>query len=169
MAIDFPNTPSDGQVYTVGDRSWIYSSAAAVWNANFETQLQLISPLEKMNIVAAAVPATNHIDVATAGVWYHTVNATANWTTNFRGSSGITLNSLMAVGDSLSISHLATNGTTAYRATAHQVDGASVTPKWMNGAAPSAGSVSAIDLYGYTIIKTAASTFTLLASMLKFA
>lgn len=169
MAIDFPNSPTDGQVYTVGDRSWIYSSAAASWTANFSSQLRLISPLEKANIVAAAVPATNHIDVVTASVWYHTTNATANWTTNFRGSSGVTLDSLMAVGDSLSITHLASNGATPYRATAHQVDGGAVTPKWVNGTAPGAGDASAINLYGYTIIKTAASTFTLLASMIKFA
>ncbi len=31
MAIDFPNTPSDGQVFTSGDKSWIYASAENKW------------------------------------------------------------------------------------------------------------------------------------------
>jgi hypothetical protein len=31
MAINFPTGPSNGQVYTVGDKSWIYVSADSKW------------------------------------------------------------------------------------------------------------------------------------------
>lgn len=31
MAIDFPNAPTNGDVYTVGSSSWVYSSAQGVW------------------------------------------------------------------------------------------------------------------------------------------
>jgi hypothetical protein len=167
MAIDFPNSPTDGQVYTVGGRSWIYSTANGVWTANFSSQLAFITPLERGNIVAAAPSATNHLDVNTSAVWYHTVNCSANWTTNFRGSSGQSLDSLMAVGDVLTVTHLVTNGATPYYPSAYTIDGSAKTPKWVGGTAPTSGDASAINLYGYTIIKTAAATFTLLASVLK--
>jgi hypothetical protein len=62
-----------------------------------------------------------------------------------------------------------TNGTTAYYPTAFQVDGTAVTPKWVNGTAPSAGNASSIDVYTYNIIKTAANTYTVLASQSRFA
>jgi microcystin-dependent protein len=32
MAIDFPNSPTDGQSFTAGNTKWIYSAAAGKWN-----------------------------------------------------------------------------------------------------------------------------------------
>jgi hypothetical protein len=63
---------------------------------------------------------------------------------------------------------MVTNGATAYYNTALQVDGASVTPKWQGGTAPVLGNASAIDVYAYTVIKTANATFTALASQTQF-
>ena len=53
--------------------------------------------------------------------------------------------------------------------TAFQVDGVSVTPKWQGGTAPTSGNASSIDSYTYVIIKTGSATFTVLASVTKFA
>jgi hypothetical protein len=64
---------------------------------------------------------------------------------------------------------LVTQGSTAYYNSAVQVDGASVTPKWQNGTAPTAGNASGIDVYVYSIVKTASATFTIFASQTKFA
>jgi hypothetical protein len=50
-----------------------------------------------------------------------------------------------------------------------QVDGASVTPKWQGGTAPTSGNASSIDIYAYTIVKTGSATFTVFASQTKFA
>jgi hypothetical protein len=86
-----------------------------------------------------------------------------------RGSSGATLNSLMATGQSLSITFLVTQGGTAYYNNAFTVDGSAVTPKWQGGTAPTSGNTSGIDVYTYAIIKTASATFTVLASQSKFA
>jgi hypothetical protein len=44
-----------------------------------------------------------------------------------------------------------------------------VTPKWQGGTAPAAGNASGIDVYTYTIIKTGSATFTVLASLTRFA
>jgi hypothetical protein len=75
----------------------------------------------------------------------------------------------MVTGQSLTSAFLCTNGSTAYYQTAMTIDGTSVTPKWQGGTAPSAGNASSIDSYVYTIIKTGAATFTVLASQTKFA
>lgn len=31
MAIDFPNTPTNGQVFTSGNKTWVYSSSDNKW------------------------------------------------------------------------------------------------------------------------------------------
>jgi hypothetical protein len=64
-----------------------------------------------------------------------------------------------------------TNGSTAYKpaATSVQVDGVTVTPKWNGGTAPSAGNANSIDVYTFTIIKTASATYTVLGTQSKFA
>ncbi len=80
-----------------------------------------------------------------------------------------TLSSLLAVGDSITVVWANTNGTTAYWPSTFQVDGSSITPKWQGGTAPTGGNASAIDLYSYTIVKTAATpTYTVFASQTQF-
>lgn len=37
MPIDFPTSPTNGQVYTVGSKSWTWNSANATWNATSVT------------------------------------------------------------------------------------------------------------------------------------
>ena len=75
----------------------------------------------------------------------------------------------MAVGQSISVVVLVTNGATAYYPDVYQVYRNAVTPKWQGGTAPTSGNASAIDVYSYSIIKTASATFTVLASQTKFA
>jgi len=120
-------------------------------------------PIENTTVSATAATGTINFDVITQGVLYYTTNASANFTLNFRGNSGTTLNTLLATGQAISVVFLNTNGATPYYANAFQIDGTSVTPKWSGGTAPSAGNASAIDSYSFTIIKTATSTYTVLA------
>jgi len=125
--------------------------------------------IEGATVSATAATGTINYDAATQAVVYYTSNASANWTVNFRGSGSLSLNSMMQTGQSLTVAFLVTQGSTAYYNSAVQVDGSSVTPKWQGGTAPSAGNASSIDSYVYTIIKTGAATFTVLASQTKFA
>ena len=124
---------------------------------------------EVATISATAATGTIAYDITTQSVLYYTTNASGNFTVNFRGSSGTSLNTLMATGESMSVTFLVTNGATAYYNSAVQVDGNSVTPKWQGGTAPTAGNASSIDSYTYVIIKTGSATFTVLASITKFA
>ena len=129
----------------------------------------LVSPEERTTVSATAATGTVAFDAITQSVLYYTSNASANWTLNIRGDASTTLNSILTTGDAITVTHLVTQGATAYYNSAVQIDGASVTPKWQNGAAPSTGSASAIDVYTYTIIKTASATYTVIASQSKFA
>ena len=129
----------------------------------------LISPEERTTISATAAGSTVQFDIKTQGVLYYTSNSTGNWTLNVRGDGSTTLNSLMTIGDALTVVFLATNGVTPYYGSALTIDGNAVTPKFQNGVAFSAGNASAIDIYTYTIIKTASATFTVLAGQTKFA
>ncbi len=130
----------------------------------------LVSPEERCTVSATAATGTVHLDAVTQAVLFYTSNAAANFTLNIRGNSGTTLSSLLAVGDSITVVFLVTNGATPYRPTAFQIDGSAVTPKWAGGVAPAAGNANGIDAYSFTIIKTAATpTYTVLASAGRFA
>lgn len=124
---------------------------------------------EVATVSATAATGTIAYDITTQSVLYYTSNASANWTVNFRASSGTSLNTALATGQSVTAAFLVTQGATAYYNSAVQVDGSSVTPKWQGGTAPAAGNASSIDAYIYTIIKTGAATFTVLASQTRFA
>ena len=129
----------------------------------------LIGPEERATVAAIAATGTIAYDALTQGVLYYTTNATANFTLNIRGNATTTLNSLLAVGDAITVVFLNTNGATPYYPTVYQIDGSAVTPKWQGGTAPTAGNASSIDAYSLTIIKTAATpTYTVLASQTKF-
>lgn len=120
-------------------------------------------------ISATAATGTINFDITTQSVLYYTSNASANWTVNFRGSSGTSLNTLMQTGESISATFLVTQGSTAYYNSAVTIDGNSVTPKWQGGSAPTSGNASSVDCYTYVIQKTGSATFAVLASQTKFA
>ncbi len=123
------------------------------------------------NLTASATAATGTVnyDVLTQSILYYTTNASGNWTLNVRGNSTTTLNSLMANNSSITIVFMATQNSPAYYATALTIDGTSVTPKWQGGVAPGAGNTNGVDVYTYSILKTASATYTVLASQVKFA
>lgn len=133
------------------------------------TTADVTTVVETANIVSASATGTINIDFSTNPTVYYTLNASANWTLNVRGTSGASLNSVISTGQIATVTFLATNGATPYRPTVFQVDGNSITPKWMGGTAPSAGNASSIDAYTLAIIKTADATFTMLASQTRFA
>ena len=123
---------------------------------------------EVVTVSATAATGTINYDITTQSVLYYTSNASANWTVNFRASGGTSLDAAMSTGQSVTVAFLVTQGSTAYYNNAVQINGSSVTPKWQGGITPTAGNASAIDAYVYTIIKTGAAAFTVLASQTQF-
>jgi hypothetical protein len=130
----------------------------------------VVSPEERMTVSATAATGTVNFDADTQGVLYYTTDASADWTLNVRGSASTTIDSKLAVGDSMTVAFLVTNGATGYKHSALTIDGSAQTVKFSGGTAPAAGNASAIDAYSFTIIKTASATYTVLgAGPIKYA
>ena len=124
---------------------------------------------EPATISATAATGTIAYYPSSQSILYYTSNATANWTTNITFSAGTTMNTAMSTGQTMTVTFWVTQGTTAYYNNLVWVDGAvtGVTTKWLGGA-PTAGNVSGIDVYTYSVTKTAAATFTVLATVAQF-
>lgn len=140
-------------------------------SASFTANPEMTGPTETTNVSTSAPAATQAIDFVTAGSWYFTGSNTSNMTINIRGNGGTSLSSLLNVGESATVSLFLTNGSTAYYVSALTIDGAAVTPKWSGGTAPSSGNASSIDVYSFTVVKTAATpTYTVFgAGPIKYA
>ena len=244
-AINTSGTQSGVQTATFSSQ---YADALNI-TSNSKLSLSLPNIAETAIVSATAATGTINYDVLTQSVLYYTTAATGDWTLNVRGNSLNTLNSLLGVGQSLTLAFLVTNQTAnAQTATitiatpavftvttapangtpvsfsttgalptgltsgtiyyvinssgttfnvaatvggsaiatsgtqsgtqtatfyglfnnAFQIDGSAVTPKWQGGTTPTYGNNAAIDVYTYTILKTAASTYTVLASLTLF-
>jgi len=167
---------ADGAGITVDGANATLTYASASDNWNFNKGLDITTELSQIATISEQV----HIDTGTGGtttlhmkdgkaVIYFTNNQASNAQVNFKGDGSTTLDSLLAVGDSVTVALLYTQGGTAYYLDAIQVDGttSNTTTKWIGGA-PTGGNTNAIDSYSITIIKTASGTFTALASLAKY-
>lgn len=169
-------SPEEGMVTYRADSDVIEYYNGSAWVALIDaTSAQtvankiFIASEERWNIVASASTGTINFDALTSSAWYYTTNATANWTLNFRGSSTVSLNTLLTTGDSITLSFAAAQGTTPYRPTTFQIDGSAVTPIWQGGVAPTSGNASSTDVYVFSIVKTAATpTYVVFASQTQF-
>ena len=126
---------------------------------------------ETTNITAGAINSTPTAYFNTGAVQVYTTATGANWTQNLAFSSGTTMNSALAIGQSATIAILALQGSTAYYMNGTlTIDGTStgVTTYWQGGTAPTKGNASGYDVYTYTIIKTASATYTVLATQTQF-
>jgi hypothetical protein len=126
---------------------------------------------ELVNVFATAATGTVNYYVSNQAVLLYTTAATGTWVVNIAGNATTTLNSFLNTGESVTMAHLVTQGaTTSYYATSIQIDSTTtgVTTKWQGGSAPTAGNASGIDTYSFSVIKTAATTYTVLASLTQF-
>tara|TARA_B100000965_G_scaffold210568_1_gene175951 strand:- start:600 stop:1859 length:1260 start_codon:yes stop_codon:yes gene_type:complete len=121
---------------------------------------------------STAATGTINYDTTNQSVRFSKSNATGNFVLNFRGSSGTTMNNILPASDmSLTVAFLVQQGGTAYYCTSVEIDGTTsqVTTEWQGGSAPSSGNANSIDVYTFTIIKTASATYTVLAAQTQFA
>ena len=160
--------PTTGTLATLGGVETF--TGTKTFSGSTSTLAEVLSNAgEVATVSATAATGTINYDVTTQSVIYYTTNASANWTVNFRASSGTSLNTAMSTGQSVTVAFLVSQGATAYYNSAVQVDGNSVTPKYQGGTAWAAGNASSIDVYMYTIIKTGNAAFTVFTSQTKFA
>lgn len=124
---------------------------------------------EKVTLTNTQFTGTVAFYVTDQSILYSTLAATGLWTINFTGN-GSSMNSLLSVGQSITCAVLVTQGSTPYYNSAVNIDNTSsgVTTKWLNGAAPTYGNANSVDLYSYTILKTASGNYTVFASQIKY-
>ena len=130
----------------------------------------LKSALETTYVDTTALNGTYNVYVSTNGsLILNTGTPSANFTFNVASTSSVALNTLLAVGGAVTFTVLGTNGSSnAYSLTGISVDGTSQTVNWQGGSAPSTPAFSTMYAYTVTIIKTAANTYTVLASQTQF-
>ena len=131
--------------------------------------VKITNALEGISVSSTVATGTINFDVTTQSILYFTGAASGNWTINFRANGSNSLDSIMSVGEALTVVHMVTNTGTAFYNNVVNIDGAATTTKWQGGSAPTAGNINSVDSYSYTIIKTASATFTVFASQTRFA
>lgn len=120
---------------------------------------------EKVNVSASPATGTINYDLLNGAIVFQTANATGNFTLNFRGNSTTTLNSIVNSNESITCTFVNLNSSPAYVPTSITIDGAAVTPRWAGTTGlPPAGTINGRDVYNFNIIKTAANTYTVLAT-----
>lgn len=122
---------------------------------------------ERANLIASSPPAIANIDILTSTIQYWTSNATTNFTANIRGDSNTPFNNIIGVGQSSTVA-LVVPQASAFYANVLKIDNTTVTPVWQGGTTVSAGNANSIDIYIYTIIKTASATFKVFASQTRY-
>ena len=155
---------------TAGPGITILNPNGPVPTISISTNATLTSPKETANISAVAATGAITLDVLTAAVNIRTSDATGNWTLNVRGDGAQTLDSIMAIGEQISVVFESKQGAVAYYPTGFTIDGSAPSSiKWLGGSAPAAGNANSSDVYVYTVRKTGAATFTVLASQNRYA
>ena len=158
---------------------YLHSSNALLFGANASEALRITSTggvhfnnaelIERVNIVANKLSAAPTINLDNGMIHHFTTTETTTATPNITSTAGINTN--MAVGDAMSVTIVTTAAAAGYAATV-TIDhlnagnnGGSL--NWTGGSAPSDGGSSGVDIYAYTLIKTADAKFTVIATQTK--
>ena len=126
---------------------------------------------EQVNVTAGKLSDNLNIDLDNGMAHLFTTTETTTATPNIMSTTGI--NTDVQIGEAFSVSIIVSAAAAGYAATVH-VDGVTVGTNggslvWNGGSAPSAGGASGNDYYTYNVIKTASSTYTVLANVVNFA
>jgi len=160
----------DVTAITAGNGISVVNGTGPVPTISISSNPTFTSPKEVIAIVASPATGTINANVVGNSQLFYTVAATGNWTLNVRGNSTTTLDSIMAIGESMNVVFEATQGSPAYYATGFTIDSAApASIQWLGGTAPSAGNINGVDIYMYQIVKTGAATFRVFASQNRFA
>lgn len=120
---------------------------------------------EKFNTVAGTINANVTCDLLTSNVYYWSSASTANWTLNLRGDGSTTFSSLIDTGFTVVFTAITALGGSSGFSNALQIDGVAQTLEWPDGSAPtSRGGTTGYDVYQYSIMKTGATSYIILAN-----
>jgi hypothetical protein len=147
----------------------IGSRAISSNNIVANLQISLTQIFETANVYSTAVGGNVNIDLQNNTVYFFSSNTTANVTFNLRANTQNTLDSQLSVGQSVTTGILLKQGAIRYRANVY-VDGVLQAPFWLGNSAPSyaTSQQESVDTYSFTVLKTAANTYTVLAANSNF-
>lgn len=142
------------------------ATATIAGNTNFAQGTQQVRDIvEQVWVNSSPISGAVNVDLIGPSTKYYTANSAGNWTLNFRGNSTVTTNSYLANSRSAEVTILVKQGSTAYYPNGFSIDGIAVSPKWLNGVAPTSGDPNSINSYTFNIIKTSSSTYTVFANV----
>ena len=98
---------------------------------------------------------------------YFNTNQTANRTVNFRGDASTTLDSILGVGESITVALVMKQGGTAYYLNQTQIDGTQVSGVYAGGT-PTRGNTNGSDVYTFTIFKIASNHLVIHGSVTQY-
>jgi hypothetical protein len=137
--------------------------------------ISLTRATESANINVIAPNGNVNIDIANNVVYYFNANSTANITFNLRANTTNTFDSVTTIGQSVTVAMIVRHGTTRHVANVY-IDGGLIstgsnTIVYLGNTKPSYQSITAqeTNIYGYTVLKTAANTYAVFASNSLFA
>lgn len=127
--------------------------------------ISLTRVLEEANINSIAIGGNVNIDVSNSSVFFFNANTTANVTFNIRANDSTTFDSATAIGETTSVAIAVKHGTVRHEANL-SIDGVQQTLYYAGNIRPANVSISnsEINLYSYSIFKTAASTYTVISA-----
>ena len=117
----------------------------------------------------SATQGTVYHDVLTHGMVYHsTANAGNVINFSLRGDASTTFDSLIDIGKVTTFTVFSPSNNASYYISAFLIDGSSQSVKW-SSSFNSTATGSGVDVYSYTILKTAANTFSVFGNFTNFA
>lgn len=127
--------------------------------------ISLTRVLEEANINSIAIGGNVDIDVVDSTVFFFNANTTANVTFNIRANTQNTFDSVTAIGETTSLAIAVKHGTVRHEANL-AIDGVVQTLYYAGNTRPANVSISSaeINLFSYSIFKTAANTYTVISA-----
>ena len=119
---------------------------------------------EKFETTAGKLSDNTNIDLEDGMVHYFSTQESTTSTPNIRYSSSKSLNNMLSIGDAITVTIITTAASGGYSAQL-TIDGSAVTEDWVGGSAPSAGGSDGLDIYVYTILKTASATYKVIGNL----
>lgn len=127
--------------------------------------ISLSRVLESANINSIGIGGNVDIDVADSTVYFFNANTTANVTFNIRANTQNSFDSVTTIGETTSLAIAVKHGTVRHEANL-SIDGVNQTLFYAGNTRPANVSISneEINLFSYSIFKTAANSYTVISA-----
>ena len=122
--------------------------------------------IEKYHSISGKLSDNTNINVNDGNIHFFSTSESANATPNIRGDASTSLNSVMSIGETMTVTVFTPSSGSGYYASV-TIDGSApfFGPHWLNDGEPSTAAANAtFQIYTYTIFKTANATFVCLAN-----